>query len=668
MEVLISLYESLSRHIKNTTLVEAMEMIANGKVKNDVEQARAYLEKGDKGMYDKVKKKLPGITFAGTFKGRRKSDYLDTYSKLVILDLDHIEGDPQILKKTAAGDSNTLAAFVSPSNDGIKILVKVNSDKEHHKVALDQVADHYERLLDTPVDRSGKDLARLCFLSFDPDIYVNYDSQVFEVDIKVGSADKLQKSVRLFKEADKLTQRSRTFKEGERNEYVHLLAHNCNRTGIPIEVARQLILKAYLYDAGEENTTIDSAYNHSEEHGVGLDTGEQQSRLQRVEDYLDQHYDFRMNIASGNLEYRKVGKSSYKPITDYVENSIFRALEREGLGTSSNKLATLLRSDFAERFDPFAVYLENLPEWDGNDHIGNIVITVSTTNDHYWKWIFEKWFVTMVASLIKENVVNHGVLVFVGAQGVGKTTWIERLVPPELKDFLYSGTINAGNKDTLVNLSECMLINMDELENLNRSEIGDLKQLITKLSIRVRKAYGRNNESLIRRASFAGSVNNPNFLNDPTGSRRFLVAEVVSIDLDAKVDLNQVYAQALKLFKEGYRYWFNKEENAKITAENVVYQAQSIEEEMIQTWFQPGSRNNYTHVLTATEIGNMIAEKSKYQLLQNSPVKIGKILSKLGYWRGKYNGIYKYPVRLKEYSDVETTQRGVSVGQTIDPY
>lgn len=57
---------------------------------------------------------------------------------------------------------------------------------------------------------------------------------------------------------------------------------------------------------------------------------------------------------------------------------------------------------------------------------------------------------------------------------------IKKLMPLELKQYIFSGSINPNNKDTLIHLAECMLINLDELENLNRTEIGSLKELITK--------------------------------------------------------------------------------------------------------------------------------------------------------------------------------------------
>jgi predicted P-loop ATPase len=80
-----------------------------------------------------------------------------------------------------------------------------------------------------------------------------------------------------------------------------------------------------------------------------------------------------------------------------------------------------------------------------------------------------------------------------------------------LKEYLFSGTINPNNNDTLVQLAEFMLINLDKLENLNRSEIGSLNEIITKTKTRMRKAYGNNNVTMPRSASFSGIGNTAQF-------------------------------------------------------------------------------------------------------------------------------------------------------------
>jgi len=92
----------------------------------------------------------------------------------------------------------------------------------------------------------------------------------------------------------------------------------------------------------------------------------------------------------------------------------------------------------------------------------------------------------------------------------------------------------------MVYLSECLLINLDELASLNRGKESALKEVITKNEIRVRKVYRRNPESLIRRASFTGSVNDSQILTDTTGSRRFLIHEVESINYTTPIDMDKV--------------------------------------------------------------------------------------------------------------------------------
>jgi predicted P-loop ATPase len=206
--------------------------------------------------------------------------------------------------------------------------------------------------------------------------------------------------------------------------------------------------------------------------------------------------------------------------------------------TNLSSLRNLLYSDFCELFNPFEDYFFNLPTYDEKtDYITELANTITTTKQDLWQQCFKKWLVAMVGCVLDDKVINHTVIVFSGKQGLGKTTWVEKLVPKQLKEYLFSGTINPNNKDTLVQLAECMLINLDELENLNRSEIGSLKEIITKTQIRMRKAYGHNNETMPRRASFAGSVNTAQFLNDSTGSRRFLCFELEGIQYQHDVIL-----------------------------------------------------------------------------------------------------------------------------------
>lgn len=140
----------------------------------------------------------------------------------------------------------------------------------------------------------------------------------------------------------------------------------------------------------------------------------------------------------------------------------------------------------------------------------------------------------------------------------------------------------------------------------------------------MRKAYGHNNETMPRRASFAGSVNTAQFLNDSTGSRRFLCFELEGIQYQHDVDINLVFSQALYLFKCGFRFWFDQDEIKAITASNEQYQLRSPEEELLLTWFEPCERDKANIFLNASQIASKLADRTKISVNDSTINKLGK--------------------------------------------
>jgi predicted P-loop ATPase len=272
---------------------------------------------------------------------------------------------------------------------------------------------------------------------------------------------------------------------------------------------------------------------------------------------------------------------------------------------------------------------------------------VDTTNNDLFQKTFKKWLVALVAGAVRPEVVNHTVLVFSGKQGVGKTTFMMNLIPIELKRYVFSGSINPTSKDSLVQLSECLLINMDELETMSKSQIGDLKELITKGSIRIRRAYGFHVENLTRRASFSGSVNDKEFLNDSTGNRRFLCHDIKSIDYKTSVPLNLVYAQAYSLFNSGFKYWFDGAEIDEITKHNEEFQSLTFEEELLLKFYDPIPENESKLFLSTTDIASNLAEHQKFFITNKFKNNLGKALSKHKFVRVKKNGRYVYALKNK---------------------
>ena len=695
---MITIFKNFNEVVEHKNIIEILNEIKTGKYKPGIIYLRKSLAENKTEAYNKAKKSLPAFTPSGKFVGGRKLEFLTNYSNCIILDIDKLSAaDLQNAKHLANQSEFTYASFISPSGNGLKILVKINSDKANHKEAFLLVQSNYESILKLEIDKSGKDVTRLCFYSWDENLYLNENATVFASETKQsvieafchpelveGQQPSSYNTEAIYNHCIKFTEKKVQFVTGNRNVFVHQLACNLNRKGVSLHEALGYILTDFGYDEKEVTQAVNSAYGNIHEFGKNEkiepsfkpkkaanfsinDTTDEDdedkpkpTQIDRLELFLSTRYIFRHNIISGKLEFQYFGKKKWNVMNDFIENSMLRECLKGRIKTNLSSLRNLLYSDFCVLFNPFEDYFFNLPSYDEKtDYITELANTITTTKQELWQQCFKKWLVAMVGCVLDEKVINHTVIVFSGKQGLGKTTWVEKLVPKPLKEYLFSGTINPNNKDTLVQLSECMLINLDELENLNRSEIGSLKEIITKTQIRMRKAYGHNNETMPRRASFAGSVNTAQFLNDSTGSRRFLCFELEGIQYQHNVDINMAFSQALFLFKSGFRFWFDQEEIKSITENNEQYQLRSPEEELLLTWFEPCEKENATHFLNASQIGAKLAEKAKINLNDGTINKIGKSLKKHNFLRLMRKGSPVYALREFSWEEVDETNKKV---------
>ncbi|MBK9282762.1 MAG: hypothetical protein IPM51_00400 [Sphingobacteriaceae bacterium] len=367
-------------------------------------------------------------------------------------------------------------------------------------------------------------------------------------------------------------------------------------------------------------------------------------RLNPIKVYLDTNYDFKVNSLLERIEYKKKNELEYQIISDYAENSILNRLLEKGHNCNSTLLKQILLSDFTKRYHPFIDYFNSLPLWDGEDHIDKLADTVKTHNQEFWKVCLRKWLIGVVAGAITQDQINHLLLVIQGGQGKGKSRWIRRLLPKSLVSYLYNGTLHGNNKDNLLLLQECFIINLEEFEDIKK--IGALKDLVTKVNTKVRRAYARNNESITQHASFIASINERRFLVDKTGNRRFPCFEVLEkINDEVFIDMDKVYAQAYHLYKQNEKHWFDHEEQNKIEENNLSFQTMDELEEAISELFSvPISITEHTKFITSSQVLEIILEK-KLVTRNYSPIHVGKKLTYLGFQRIKKD-VYGYHVNI----------------------
>ena len=217
----------------------ALDRIANGANKDLIERIR----KADtKGKQNALKKKLPCILFSGKFRQRNSSNLL-LHSGLICMDLDDVDVEKAIRKLKK--DEYVYSAFVSPSGKGVKFLVKIPTN--NHLGSFYALQERYPN-----IDISGKDVSRICFESYDPDLYLNENSKVFTkqieisfenstVDTPMKDKDKVYELIKIWMDKQGIK-----FIRSSRNAFLTKLIHACNRFGIPKQDARDYALMDYV--------------------------------------------------------------------------------------------------------------------------------------------------------------------------------------------------------------------------------------------------------------------------------------------------------------------------------------------------------------------------------------------------------------------------------------
>ena len=160
------------------TLEEIIILIRTRRWEAVITAYRASLAAGDKEGARKQKGQLPGFTPSGVFRGGHRANQLEQYSGIVGLDFDHV-ANPKGLAALFCQQACTLALFVSPGGEGLKVFVRVDTPREAHAAAFAAVAACYEQLAGIFCDRACKDISRCCYVSNDPEAYYDPKAEVF---------------------------------------------------------------------------------------------------------------------------------------------------------------------------------------------------------------------------------------------------------------------------------------------------------------------------------------------------------------------------------------------------------------------------------------------------------------------------------------------------------
>ena len=538
--------------------------------------------------------------------------------------------------------------------------------------------------------------------------------------LKEGATDSpdTQLNTEAFSYAVTLVEREGTpYAPGHHNDFIMRLGYLLNRLGVPQEEAIREALRRYA-DYPHTESVIRSCYQQQAEFGTLALTdkgslvrkdgqaGGQAGRLRRIrqaaetshrtgklatdkknaasrttrdgntrgkrsattafatvteiEEFLNEHVQLRYNLIASELEIRD--GEEWHCATEKDINTLWSDMCRSGQRyVRLGDLWNIIHSNYVPDFNPFTAYFDSLPAYDATtqpDAIRGLAdrITVSGDSDLFRR-CFRKWLVGLVPALLTE-ATNQVILVLIGEQGIYKSTFFSRLLPPELRRYYYSKTNSTRmNKDDKFTLTEFALICFDELDSMTDSELNQLKSLVTIEEIHERPAYGRVKEHRRHIASFCGTGNNKRFLTDLTGNRRWMPFEVTAIlsPYDHPIDYTAVYSQALHLWQSGFPYWFTREEIDELNRHNEQFEVPNMEAELILRHYRHPSEGEMGHFKTATDI----LERCNYAMKKPLSVsKIGQAMKRLGFISSRAsNGRRGYIVIERPATEIDLQER-----------
>lgn len=306
--------------------------------------------------------------------------------------------------------------------------------------------------------------------------------------------------------------------------------------------------------------------------------------------WLDaQNITVRRNMISKSGETEGIDESRYSAelLEAQVAVIIFDRVKQE-FSCSQNIVSDLLGVIAgSNEYNPIMDLLDKSEPWDGRDRLQEIYnILHISDSDTLSRTLVRKWLMQCIAlqnNSSREPFGADGALVLQGPQGIGKTSFARKLAlkPAFFKEGV---SFSSFDRDAYIQSTTAWIAELGELGGtMRKSDRDALKNHITKAIDEYRVPYGRQSAKYVRRTSYIGTVNDEQFLVDPTGSRRWWVVPTPDIDLESldKLDVVQLWQQIrFMVLSDVQGFRLTRDEQAALLERNTIYEkpAAGVEE------------------------------------------------------------------------------------------
>lgn len=379
-----------------------------------------------------------------------------------------------------------------------------------------------------------------------------------------------------------------------------------------------------------------------------------ENMLDALQRFLTIRYDFRYNLLTEQTEYRgkEMPDEEYAMVAQRDLNTFCLEARTGGINCWDKDVSRLLHSRKVENYHPFLHYMSYLPQWDGVDRVTPLAVRIS--RKPMWVKGFHRWMLGVAAQWLgqAQDCANAVAPMLVSReQGKRKSSFCKILMPKELTPYYIDKFDLTSESGCEQKLSLFGLINMDEFDKYRAGQMPALKNLMQTTTLTFRRAHRPAFSHLPRIASFIGTSNMTDLLTDPTGSRRFLCAEV-----DGKIDCTppdhaQLFAQLKAELAGGERYWFSEEEEKEIQHSNRNFYKMPAEQELFLRCFRMPQEGELSKPYTTTDLFNYLQKHYPAAMRGVTPNRLGRMMVALGIQRvhTEYGNVYRL-VKLKDSS------------------
>ena len=589
-----------------------------------------------------------------------------------------------------------------------------------YKLAFNTVNEYYRRLTGIVPDKKCSNPTRLSALAYDPEVLFRPEAEAMDIDAlaaqyaaehKAGKrpvgrprkAAKVAKVVRAADVADSVRRMVEAqgvrYEPHSHNDYICRMCYEMNRRGVTeVDCCEWAVEEFAEYAATDDVPAIvRSCYRKTDEHATRTARRSNRATVADIQRFLtDNNVCIRYNVVTRKREilidadaegasvattealasqrsaacspFLSGGQSlstltltlNWKELESKHVNSLYcRLCLTTGLTSHPNDLYNVIESDFYPEYHPLRDYLGGLPEWDGHDYIDELasMVHVEGCTQAMHNRYFKMWMVAMVAAWCDDRAVNHEILAYIGAQGKYKTTFMTHLLPPVLADYFAMKNFRGkADKDDRLALTELALVDLDDMDSLKPTEVEQLKALVTDPAVNLRPVYERYAVRRKHIASFCATGNNPRFLTDLSGNRRWLPFRIAGIDSPFTHDYpyEGIYAQAYHLWQTGFRYWLDEADDAELALHHRQFEELTIEEELIYTYLRVPGENETGEFLTTTRIIELIGHSIRTPLDKR---KVGRAMARMGFAGKKTMKANGWNVIVLTGDDIKNRQR-----------